>query len=67
MKWEKLELSEEDKAFREALEQNTREIISAFGMTPAMVGKHRPFNQEEYYNAIRSILWELVDAKRKSY
>lgn len=59
MEWKPLELSEQDKAFLEALEQNTKDIVSIFGVTPAVVGVHKPHTQEEYNVALASVLKDI--------
>jgi phage portal protein BeeE len=60
MEWKPLELSEQDKAFQEARDQNTRDIVSMFAITPSMLGvpsKHA--SQEEYDAAFASVLKEM--------
>jgi phage portal protein BeeE len=60
MEWKPLELSEQDKAFLEYMEQNTRDIASMFAIPPSMIGAHKPHTQEQYDNALAGLLMELI-------
>lgn len=60
MEWKPLELSEQDKAFLEYMEQNTRDIASKFAIPPAVLGVHKPHTQEEYDNTLRILLGEIT-------
>jgi phage portal protein BeeE len=59
MEWKPLELSEKDKAFLEYMEQNTRDIVSMLGVPHATVGVHKPSTQEEYDNALKTLVREI--------
>jgi phage portal protein BeeE len=59
MEWKTLELSEQDKAFLEVMEQNTKDIIAIFGIAPSHVGV--PCNHTELeLEAARKRLRDVV-------
>lgn len=59
MEWKTLELSEQDKAFLEVMEQNTKDIIAIFGVAPYHVGV--PCNHTDRdVEAARKILWDTL-------
>lgn len=60
MKWEPLELPEQDKAFIEARDQSIKDILCTFGVAPALLGVHKPHTQEEYENALARVLMEII-------
>lgn len=60
MEWKPLELSEQDKAFLEYMEQNTRDIVSIFSIPPSVLGvPSNHTSQEEYNAAFVSVLKEI--------